>query len=167
MSIIAPGEAAPGFDLKDHRGELIDLQSYRGQRVVLAWHPLAWTSVCAKQMQALDTAQEALETLDAVGLGLSVDPVPSKEAWARDLGIVRTSLLSDFWPHGGTAERFGIFRKKDGFSERAVIVIDRGGIVRFAKVYPMSEVPDMEETLAALRVLEGVETPDSQGRRVS
>jgi peroxiredoxin len=78
-------------------------------------------------------------------LGLGVDSVPSNKAWAKSMNIENTRLLSDFWPHGEIARKYGAFRENDGFSERANIIIDEGQTVVFAKVYPTSELPDFEE----------------------
>jgi peroxiredoxin len=129
----------------------LHLSSLKGKKVLLSFHPLAWTGVCAKQMKSLEANREALERYNTVALGLSVDAVPCKAAWAKELGIEHTQLLADFWPHGGVAAAYGVFRDKNGFSERANIIIDEKGTVIFAKVYPISELPDIEEILSVLR----------------
>ncbi len=144
------GEKAPGFVLSDQHGEKTDLASLRGRKVILSFHPLAFTPVCAKQMRALEENKYQFEKLNALALGVSVDSVPAKRAWAKDLRIKGTKLLSDFWPHGAVAEAYGVFRAGDGYSERAVIILDEDGIVRWSKVYPISEVPDMREILDKL-----------------
>lgn len=66
------------------------------------------------------------------------------------MGIKNTRLLSDFWPHGEIAKAYGVFRDKDGFSERANILIDEEGKVIFAQVYPTSQLPDVETILNLL-----------------
>ena len=152
MSAIELGTKAPGFVLADQHGEKVDLEGLRGKRVILSFHPLAFTPVCAKQMKALEENRKKFEELNAVALGISIDSVPAKHAWAKDLGIKKTQLLSDFWPHGAVASSYGVFRDVDGYSERAVIILDEDGIVRWSKVYPISEVPDMEEILAKLAI---------------
>jgi peroxiredoxin len=88
-----------------------------------------------------------------VALGMSVDTVPSKKAWAENLGIKNTPLLSDFWPHGEVAKLYGIFRDRNGFSERANIVVDENQKVVFFKVYPISELPDINEIINFLKNL--------------
>jgi len=155
MSVIKVGAEAPVFALSDQHGEKVELGKLRGKRVILSFHPLAFTPVCAKQMKALEENQDQFEKLNAVALGISVDAVPAKHAWAKELRIKETQLLSDFWPHGAVAESYEIFRSADGYSERAVIILDAEGIVRFSKVYPMSEVPDMGEILEQLKRLGG------------
>ncbi|MEW5825307.1 MAG: redoxin domain-containing protein [Candidatus Bipolaricaulota bacterium] len=154
MSPIRVGAPAPKLSLKDQDGRVVDLAELRGKNVLLSFHPLAWTSVCLRQMEALEMNFETFETAGCVALGVSVDPVPSKKAWAESMHVEKTRLLSDFWPHGAAAQAFGIFREGDGFSERAAIVVDADGIVRFVKVYPMKEVPDVGELL---RVVQGLQ----------
>jgi peroxiredoxin len=61
--------------------------------------------------------------------------------------------LSDFWPHGEVAKLYGIFRDKDGFSERANIMVDENQKVVFFKVYPIRELPDMNEIINFLKGL--------------
>jgi peroxiredoxin len=104
-------------------------------------------------MEALEMNVDAFQSLNVRAFGISVDPVPSKKAWAAAINVRRTSLLSDFWPHGAVASSFGIFRKEDGFSERASIFIDAEGAVRIATVHPLNEVPDVRELLDKIRNL--------------
>ncbi len=144
------GDMAPDFTLKDQNEQEVTLSALRGKKVILSFHPLAWTRVCAIQMQDLENHRAEMERLGAVALGLSVDSVPCKKAWAEAIGVRETLLLADFWPHGGVAQAYGIFREKNGFSERAVFIVDAEGIVRFKKIYPMREVPDIGEILRAL-----------------
>lgn len=145
------GENARDFVLEDQNEVGFKLSSFRGKKVLLSFHPLAWTSVCAEQMKSLEKNKSAFDSLDAVAVGVSVDTVPSKKAWADSLAIKSTRLLSDFWPHGKVAMLYGIFRVKDGFSERANIIVDRKQKVAFFKVYESGELPDIQEVLDALR----------------
>jgi peroxiredoxin len=151
---IEVGDVAPDFTLKDQNEKDVALSGFKGKKkVVLSFHPLAWTSVCTEQMRDLEKHKEDFDRLGAVALGLSVDSVPCKKAWAEAIGVKDTPLLADFWPHGGVVQAYGIFREKNGFSERAVFIVDREGVVRFKKIYPISEVPDIEEILKALEDL--------------
>ncbi len=147
---IRTGEKAKDIALEDQDGKEIHLSDFRGRKVLLSFHPLAWTPVCAQQMKALEKNRARFEELNTLALGLSVDTVPSKKAWAKELGIKDTKLLSDFWPHGEAAQSYGIFREKEGFSERANIIVDEKGQVSFVKVYPISQLPDIEEIIRAL-----------------
>lgn len=124
METIRIGDKAPDFVLKNQNGEEIQLSDSKGKNVLLSFHPLAWTRVCAEQMKSLEANVDAFERLNTAAFGVNVDSVPSKKAWAEYLDIKKTRLLSDFWPHGEVAALYGIFREKDGFSERANIVID-------------------------------------------
>jgi peroxiredoxin len=99
----------------------------------------------------LEAHRTHFDKLNTVALGISVDSVPSKKAWAeKELNITHTRLLSDFWPHGGVAKLLGIFREKDGFSERANIIVDENQHVVFVKVYEISTLPDIEEITQVL-----------------
>jgi peroxiredoxin len=148
--MIVVGSKAPDFILRDQDGKQVQLSELRGKKVLLSFHPLAWTKVCAEQMKSLEANYERFEKLNTIALGLSVDAVPSKKAWARELAIEKTRLLSDFWPHGEVAKLYDIFREKDGFSERANIIVDENLKVIFAKTYPISQVPDIEEVIKFL-----------------
>ncbi|HKK09561.1 MAG TPA: redoxin domain-containing protein, partial [Bacteroidales bacterium] len=84
-----------------------------GKRTLLSFHPLAWTSVCEIQMRSLDVKHAEFEKLGVIPYGISVDSVPCKKAWAESLGISKTNMLSDFWPHGEIAEKFGVFNTEE------------------------------------------------------
>jgi peroxiredoxin len=148
---IKVGDLAPDFTLKDHEGRQVKLSSLRGKKVVLGFHPLAWTSVCSEQMKGLEASADEFEKLGAVALGISVDSSATKHAWAGSLGISKTPLLADFWPHGGVAAQYGIFKEAEGVSERAVIIVGPDGVVRWKKIYPTKQVPDMKEIIEAVR----------------
>jgi peroxiredoxin len=144
------GDAAPNFDLKDQNGKDHALADYKGKKVVLSFHPLAWTGVCTTQMQQLESKFDEIARLGGVGLGLSIDSTFCKHAWAKDMGVKHTPLLSDFWPHGGYAQELGLFRDVEGTSKRAVVILDAAGKVTWKKVYPVAQVPDIEEIMKAL-----------------
>jgi peroxiredoxin len=150
---IQKGEKAPDFTLKDQNGDKFKLSAAKGKRVLLSFHPLAWTNICAKQMQALEANTDTFASLNTIPVGISIDSVPTKEAWAENLHIKITRLLSDFWPHGYVAKLYGMFREGDGFSERANIVIEENGKILFSKVYPLSELPDIQEVIQVLKKL--------------
>jgi peroxiredoxin len=145
------GDKAKGFSLLDQNSKEFKLSKFRGKRVLLSFHPLAWTSVCAEQMKSLEKNKKAFDSLNTIAVGVSTDTVPSKKAWAESLGIKNTRLLSDFWPHGKVVRAYGLFRKDDGISERANVIIDEKGTVAFIKVYPIGKLPDIDEILDALR----------------
>jgi len=147
---IVVGNKAPDFILEDHNEKPFKLSDFKGKKVLLSFHPLAWTSVCAKQMISLEENKKQFDKLFTTTVGVSVDTVPSKKAWAKDLGIKNTRLLSDFWPHGEVAQLYGIFREDDGISERANIVITEDQKISFVKIYPIEQLPDIHEVICFL-----------------
>ncbi len=149
-TVIKKGDNAKRFTLKNQHDDEVQLSDFQKKKVLLSFHPLAWTSICAEQMKALEAHKKTFDTLNTVALGISIDSVPSKNAWAKELGIKNIMLLSDFWPHGAIAEAYGIFREKNGFSERANIILNEEHRVIFVKVYPIKELPDLEEIISVL-----------------
>lgn len=150
MKLISVGDPAPNFSLDDNHDQNIHLSDYKGKKVLLSWHPLAWTPVCTDQMRALENNWDTFQKLNTIPLGLSVDAPPCKKVWATALLLDHLSIPSDFWPHGKVAQDYGLFIEKDGISERANIIIDENGITRWVKVYPMSQLPDINEVIQVL-----------------
>ena len=150
MKPLEAGVTAPDFTLKDTQGQNVSLSEFRGKKVLLSWHPAAWTGVCTDQMRSLEVNHDKLGALNTVALGLSVDPAACKKAWAAVLTIDNTALLSDFWPHGKAATDYGIFIEQYGISQRANFIIDEKGMIKWVKIYPISQLPDMNEVLKAL-----------------
>lgn len=148
--MVQPGDPAPNFSLKDQDDRTFDLYEQCERSVLLSFHPLAWTEFCAAQMVSLEENRESFERLDCIPVGISVDSKPCKQAWATSLGIRTTRLLCDFWPHGAVAQKYGIFRDGNGFSERTNIIVDEKQRIVFAKVYPVHSVPDIKEILQFL-----------------
>jgi peroxiredoxin len=151
MKRIKKGDKFRDFILKNQNDLDVSTKGLKDKRILLSFHPMAWTSVCAKQMQALEANFMEFAELNTHPLGISIDTVPSKKAWADSLGIKNLDLLSDFWPHGGVASELGIFLDKFGFSERANVVLDGQRKAIFVKVYPMAQLPDIKEVLAFLK----------------
>jgi len=152
--MLTAGDEAPDFELRSHKGGTVKLSDFRGKKnVVLAFHPLAFTPVCANQMRGYESDLAKFEGAGAVVLGISIDAQPAKAAWAKTLDSISYDLLSDFHPHGEVAHKYGIFRQKEGFSERAIFVIDKAGRITWSKVYAIPELPNNNEVLAALRHL--------------
>ncbi len=148
------GDKAPDFTLLDHNEKKFKLSHFKGKRILLSFHPLAWTSVCAKQMKSLEYNFDEFKKLNTVAVGINVDTIPSKKAWAETLKIKNTSLLSDFWPHGKVAKLYNIFIEKKGFSKRANIIINENQRIEFVRIYEISELPDISEILTFLRELD-------------
>jgi len=148
------GDKARDFTLLDQNGVKFQLSKFRGRkRVLLSFHPLAWTGLCARQMRSLERYRQRFDDLKTVAVGLSVDSVPCKAAWAKSLKLKNTRILADFWPHGGVAKKYGVFRDKNGFSERANIIVDEKGRIVFHKVYPIKMLPSISEIVQMLKRL--------------
>lgn len=145
------GDNAIDFTLHDQNGTPFTLSKFKGKYILLSFHPLAWTSVCAQQMQSLERNIKAFEKTHMTAIGISVDSTPSKKAWAQSLGITHTRLLCDFWPHGDVAQKYGIFREDEGISERANIIIDKDQKICFVKIYPLPQLPDIIEILQFIK----------------
>lgn len=92
------------------------------------------------------------EEYDTQVLGISVDSIPSHEAWQKSIGGISYPLCSDFWPHGEVAQKYGVLRD-EGMTERALFVIDKEGVIRFIDVHPIDQQPDNEEIFEVLRKL--------------
>jgi peroxiredoxin len=153
---LKPGDNAPDFELRSHRGGTVKLSDYRGKKnVVLAFHPLAFTPVCANQMSSYEADRPRLDAADTEVLAVSIDPQPSKTAWAREIGIKSFDLLSDNYPYGEVARKYGVFREQDGISDRAVFLIDKQGKVRWSKVYDIPQHPGNNEIFDALASVGG------------
>ena len=144
------GSKVTDFTLDDHNEKPFKLSDFKGKKILLSFHPIAWTSVCAKQMQSLERNKKKFDKINTITVGISVDPTPSKKAWAQHLEIKNTRLLSDFWPHGAIAQQYRIFREDDGISERANIIVDEEQNISFMKKYPISQLPDIQEIIRFL-----------------
>lgn len=147
------GTKAPDFTLGDQSEKLFTLSKLRGNKVLLSFHPAAWTSVCAEQMKSLEANKKSFDSLNTVAVGISVDTQPSKKAWAESLGIKNTRLLCDFWPHGKVTKKYGLFRKKYGNSERANVIVTGDRKIALFKVYPIGQLPDIKEILQKLKTI--------------
>jgi peroxiredoxin len=150
MAQIKVGEKTGDFILKNQKEKKINTADLKGKKLLLSFHPMAWTSVCAEQMKSLEANYSEFEKLNTVPLGISIDTAPSKNAWADSLGITRLDMLADFWPHGGLAQKLGVFMNKAGISGRANILLDENRKAVFVKIYPLDQVPDVKEIIKLL-----------------
>ena len=141
------GDTAPDFTLQNQHKVDVNLKALQGKKVLLSFHPLAWTRICDIQMRTLEVKNEELKRLNIIALGISVDSQPCKKEWADFMKITKTDLLADFWPHGDVAKKYDIFIDKTGTSGRANFLIDEEGKISFIKIYAVPEVPDIEEII--------------------
>jgi len=144
------GTPAPDFALPNAQGELVRLGDFRGRPVVLVFYPLDWSPGCSQQLDLYQSEWAEFERRGAVLLGISVDSIYSHGAWAYVRGLT-FPLLADFHPKGEVARRYQVWREADGFSERALFVVDPEGTIAYAHVSPfLHHVPDVQELLDAL-----------------
>ena len=144
------GEPAPDFILPSISGEKISLSQFAGEKnVVISFVPAAWTPVCSDQWPGYNIAKGFFDKYDAVLLGITVDNIPTLHAWTQQMGKLWFSVLSDFWPHGDVAARYGVLRS-DGVSERALFVIDKAGIIQFIHVEDINVRPKLEKLVMEL-----------------
>lgn len=147
---VAPGEPAPDFTLSAISGKKVSLSSLKGRNVVISFVPAAWTPVCSDQWPGYGISRNFFEENDAVLLGITVDNLPTLHAWVNQMGNIWFEVLSDFWPHGEVASSYGLLRS-DGTSERALIFIDREGIISDIYVSDINVRPPLEYIVTQLQ----------------
>ncbi len=148
------GDQAPDFSLPSVSGDMVELKGFRGRKnVVLSFVPAAFTPVCSNQWPGYNIVRDIFEAHDAVLLGITVDNIPSLFVWTSRMGELWFPVLSDFWPHGAAAEKFGILRG-NGVSERALFVIDKKGIIRYIDVHDINRNPSLEALVGELKKLD-------------
>ena len=152
-SPIAVGHPAPDFTLKDQNQNDVTLSSFRGKRnVVLAFYPLDFSPVCSKEHACFTSDLKDFEGLDAQVLGISVDSVWAHKAFVEHLKI-NYPLLADFHPKGAAAEKYGLFLADKGITNRATVIIDKQGVVRYVKLYDIPQQRANAELTAELKKL--------------
>lgn len=144
------GTQAPDFTLLDAEAKQVSLSDFRGKNVVLVFYPLDWSPACSDQLSLYQSELEEFAKQEAVVIGISVDSLYSHGAWAAVRGIT-FPLLADFNPHGEVSRLYKVMRKSDGFSERALYIIDRQGVIRYSHVSPLiHHIPDIYELFEQL-----------------
>ncbi|MGB9715869.1 MAG: peroxiredoxin [Thermodesulfovibrionales bacterium] len=147
------GDIAPDFTLPSITGEKISLSQFHGKKnVVISFVPAAWTPVCSDQWPGYNLVKDIFDQYDAILLGITVDNIPTLYAWTRPMGDIWFPVLSDFWPHGKVAKKYGVLRS-DGVSERALFVIDKKGIIRYIDVHDINKRPLLEELVKEMEKL--------------
>jgi peroxiredoxin len=152
---LPPGTSAPDFELASTPDQTVSLADFRGRPVILVFYPEDWSPVCSDQLALYQQLLPEFEKFGAILLGISVDGIWSHLAFAKDRNL-HFPLLADFEPKGEVARTFGVYRDKDGTTERALYVIDGDGIVRWSYVSPVGINPGADGILRALEEL-GIE----------
>src|SRR5918911_1469234 len=104
-------------------------------------------------MPSYEADLSRFEGHDTQVLGISVDSVPCNAAWAKSLGGITYDLLSDFHPKGEVARSYGAYREADGYSERALFIVDKGGKLAYVDIHDIGDQPDNEDLFEVLRKL--------------
>jgi peroxiredoxin len=151
-SALAAGTDAPAFTLNDGPDRKVSLADLRGRPVILAFYPADWSPVCGDQMALYNEILPEFQRFNAELLGISVDGVWCHRAY-KDARKLRFPLLSDFEPKGEVARKYGVYRQEDGFTERALFVIDGEGRISWSYVSPIAVNPGADGILNALENL--------------
>ena len=157
-AILQPGTPAPDFTLPSTPDQKVSLSDFRGRPVVLAFYPADWSPVCGDQMALYNEILSEFHDFDAQLIGVSVDGPWCHAAFSRDRKL-HFPLLSDFEPKGEVARRYGVYRDHDGFSERALFVIDADGVIRWSYCSPVGVNPGADGILAALEEMQDERQP--------
>ena len=153
---IQVGQKAPDFTLKDQDKNDVTLSSFRGKKnVVLAFFPMAFSSFCSSENACFQSDMAQFNHLDAQLLGISIDSVYAQKAFADKLGV-KYPLLADFHPKGAAASKFGLYLEDAGFTNRATVIVDKEGVVRYVKTY---DIPSQRDNKEIVQALEGLKQP--------
>lgn len=147
------GDIAPDFTLRTANKEEWHLQDFRGKKnVVLAFVPFAFSRVCSAQLPSYEAELDRFKDFDTEVVSISMDSTHALNAWAKSMST-SFPLLSDFYPQGQVVDLYGV-RNPRGMPERAVIVIDKEGVIRSIEVLNSTgDMPDNEDLFEALRKL--------------
>jgi peroxiredoxin len=158
-SALPPGTVAPDFKLHNTPDQTVALSEFRGAPVILAFYPADWSPVCGDQMTLYNEVLAEFRRYKAELIGISVDGPWCHLAYAKN-NKLHFPLMSDFEPKGGVARTYGVYSQADGVCERALFVIDAGGVIRWSYVSPMGVNPGADGILSALEAL-----PSSQEKK--
>jgi peroxiredoxin len=139
--MIAAGEPAPDFTLRNQDGEKVSLSDYRGRRVLLVFYPLDFSPVCSDQLSVYQEVKPQIAEKGVELVGISVDHGFAHKAFQEKLGI-DTPLLADFEPKGEVARAYGAYIEKVGHANRSLVLIDADGVVEWVHESPTPlEIP--------------------------
>jgi len=149
------GQVAPDFTLKDQHGKPVSLSSYKGKKnVLVVFYPFAFSGICTSELCEIRDDLGAFESDDVQVLAVSCDHMFTQRAWSDAQGYF-FPVLSDFWPHGETAQAYGVFQQTSGAPMRGTFLIDRDGVVRWTLVNGTSQKRDFGGYHDALKELIG------------
>lgn len=157
-ALLQPGQAAPDFSLPATPDQMLSLSDLRGAPVILAFYPADWSPVCGDQMGVYNQMLPEFHRAGAQLVGISVDGVWCHAAFAEARKL-HFPLLADFEPKGGVARRYGAYRTAEGVAQRALFVLDAGGIIRWSYLSPLGLNPGADGILDALDALAPTQKP--------
>jgi mycoredoxin-dependent peroxiredoxin len=138
------GTEAPDFELRDQHKQPVRLSDYRGKKaVVVVFLPFAFSRICTGELCSFRDEIEEFQNDDVQVLAITCDTPFTNAAWAEQQGYT-FPLLSDFWPHGATAQAYDSFDEHVGCPLRGSFVIDRDGIVRWTVVNGIPDARDLD-----------------------
>jgi peroxiredoxin len=155
---LAVGARAPDFSLPSTPDQAVSLSDFRGSPVVLVFYPADWSPVCSDQLALYNELRDEFAKFNATLLAISVDGAWCHVAFAAERHY-HFALLSDFEPKGQVARSYGVYRQREGVTERALFVIDGEGVIRWQHVAPVGVNPGAD---GILRALEEVSRPKAQ-----
>ena len=151
--MIDVGAVAPDFTLRDYNNEEVTLSSFRGDKaVLLVFYPAAFTGICTGELCAVRDDIDSFQNDDVQVMAVSVDSIYALKTYAERESYT-FPILSDFWPHGEVAMRYGVFNDVAGFANRGTFLIDVDGVVRFAEMNEPGQGRDSDDWLAAIVAL--------------
>jgi peroxiredoxin len=130
---VSVGDVAPDFSLPDQNKQVVSLAELRGSPVLLVFYPFAFSGLCTGELCQLRDELDAYTDAGVRVLAISTDPVFSLKAFREREGF-DFPLLSDFWPHGVTAQAYGVLNEKTGAALRGTFLVDADGRVAFTEV---------------------------------
>ena len=133
--MIAVGEKAPDFTLRNQDGEKVSLSDYGGRKLMLVFYPGDFSPVCGDQLSIYQEVKPEIAEKGVELVGISVDGFFAHKAFQEKLGI-DTTLLSDFEPKGEVARAYGSYVEKMGFANRTLVLIDEDGVVAWTYESP-------------------------------
>jgi peroxiredoxin len=128
--IVAAGQPAPDFTLRTEEGQSFTREQLLGRTTVLVFYPFAFSPVCTSQLSVYNDLLEDFSARGATLFGVSCDASPSQIAFKQQLGV-DIEQLSDFEPKGAACRAFGVYHE-GGFPQRALVIVDPDGTVRWS-----------------------------------
>ncbi len=151
--MIAAGEPAPEFTLRNQDDEEVSLADYRGRKVLLVFYPMDFSPVCADQLSIYQEVKPDIAEKGVELIGISVDQHFAHRAFQEQLGI-DTPLLADFEPKGEVARAYGAYIEKVGHANRSLVLIDERGTVEWVHESPTPlEIPGANLIFDALETV--------------